>query len=228
MYNNGVMRKTGFNTGEYYHLYNRGNNKQKIFLDKRDWVRFLFLILYFQSPVTTSFNNIGRPVSFFIKNLSFNVSQKVIDKILENKHAKLIAFALMENHFHLIIKENKKDGISQYMQRVLNSYTKYFNAKYGNTGHLFQGPFKGVHIKDNEQLLHLSAYIHRNPREIKEWKNREEEYFWSSYQDYIKKNRWNGLLENQIIMEQFTGSDEYKDFIETSGTKLKLDDDLKC
>lgn len=219
------MRKIEFNIGEYYHLYNRGNNKQKIFHDKRDWVRFLFLILYFQSPTTVSFNNIGRPVSFFIKNSSFNVSQKIIDKVLENKYAELIAFTLMENHFHLIVKENKKGGISQYMQRVLNSYTKYFNAKYGYLGHLFQGPFKSVHVKSNEQLLHLSAYIHRNPREIKEWKDKEEEYFWSSYQDYVKENRWDSLLQNQVIAGQFSGRIEYKNFVKTSGTKQLADDD---
>lgn len=220
------MRKIEFGIDEYYHLYNRGNNKQKIFLDKRDWVRFLFLVLYFQSPSTASFNNIGRPVSHFIKNSSFNVSQKIVDKLLENKYAELVAFALMENHFHLIVKENKKDGISRYMQRVLNSYTKYFNAKYGYSGHLFQGPFKSVHVKSNEQLLHLSAYIHRNPREIKEWKNKEEEYFWSSYQDYIKKNRWGDLLQNQIISGQFTNQTEYKNFVKTSGAKqLEGDDD---
>jgi putative transposase len=87
-----------------------------------------------------------------------------------------------------------------------------------------QGPYKIVHIKDNEQLLHLSAYIHRNPREIKEWKNKEYKYPWSSYQDCIGENRWNDLFKHQIITEQFSNPNEYKDFIETSGTKLQLDE----
>ena len=73
------------------------------------------------------------------------------------------------------------------MQRILNAYTKYFNAKYKKTGHLFQGPFKAVHIERNEQLLHLSAYIHRNPREIKGWKNREHLYFFQAIKIILKK-----------------------------------------
>ena len=218
------MRRVEFGIGEYYHIYNRGNNKQKIFIDKRDWVRFLFLILYFQSSSTTSFNNLGRPVSSFLKNMSFGISQKITEEVIRDRYAELTAFALMENHFHLIVRENKENGISRYMQRVLNSYTKYFNTKYGHSGHLFQGPFKSVHIKNNEQLLHLSAYIHRNPTEIKEWKDKEDKYFWSSYQDYLGNNRWNGLLENKIIVEQFPRQFEYKNFVKTSGTKIKLDD----
>jgi len=111
------------------------------------------------------------------------------------------------------------------MQRILTAYTKYFNAKYGKSGHLFQGPFQIVHVEDNEQLLHLSAYIHRNPREIKEWKDKEHQYTWSSYQDCIAENRWKELLKHQIITDQFSGKKEYQDFVETSGTKLSPDPD---
>ena len=72
----------------------------------------------------------------------------------------------MPNHFHLIVKEVKEGGISAYMQRVLNAYTKYYNAKHDTSGHLFQGPFRAIHIADNDQLLYVSAYIHLNCREI--------------------------------------------------------------
>jgi len=219
-----VMRKTRITIGEYYHIYNRGNDKQNIFLDARDWIRFLFLILYFQSPVV--FYNISRPVSNFVRHRVFNIPADEIEKIVKNRTVKLVSFALMPNHFHLIVHEFKEGGISQYMQRVLNAYTKYFNAKYKKTGHLFQGPFHSVHIKDNEQLLHLSAYIHRNPREIKQWKNKECQYPWSSYQDLIAQNRWGNLLNHEIITGQFSNQKEYKDFIETSGTKTKSKIDL--
>ena len=218
------MRKIKITPNEYYHVFNRGNNKQDIFLDERDWARFLFLLLYMQSPVTLF--NICSIITNFIKHRVFNSSQKIKDKIIENRMVELIAFVLMPNHFHIIIKEMKEGGISRYMQRVLNAYTKYFNIKYKKTGHLFQGPFKIVHIEDNKQLLHLSAYIHRNPREIKRWKNKEYEFSWSSFQDYLKENRWGDLLAHQIILEQFSNTKEYREFVDTSGTKILEEDHL--
>ena len=87
--------------------------------------------------------------------------------MITSRYVELVSFAFIPNHFHLIVHEKKENGISQYMQRILNAYTKYFNAKYKKTGHLFQGPFKAVHTESNEQLLHLSAYIHRNPERLR-------------------------------------------------------------
>ncbi len=218
------MRKIKIAPGEYYHIYNRGNNKQNIFLDIRDWSRFLFLILYFQSP--TSIHNISYHISHFIKNRVFNISESVLQKILKDRTVELISFCLMPNHFHLIVQELKENGISKYMEKTQKAYAKYFNAKYKKNGHLFQGPYQIVHVKNNEQLLHLSAYIHHNAREIKEWKNKEEKYPWSSYQDYIEESRWEEFLKTSIILDQFSSPKEYKDFVETSGTKLKPDEEL--
>lgn len=223
------MRKTKTIPGEYYHVYNRGNNKQNIFLANRDWVRFLFLVLYFQSPET--FYNLGRPISHFVRHSVFNIPENKIWNIVENRYVELTAFALMPNHFHLLVKEVKKDGIPQYMQRIQNAYTKYFNTKYKKTGHLLQGPYKIVEVEDNRQILHLSAYIHRNCREITEWKDKENQYPWSSYQDFIENSRWEDLLKPEIIVGQFSNQKEYKKFVETSGTKelnheLPIDIDL--
>lgn len=212
------MRKFKAVPGEYYHIYNRGNNKQNIFIDKSDWVRFAFLIIYFQSPIV--FSNIGYSVSNFNKYQVYGISKKILEKILENRNVELINFTNMPNHFHLTVMEIEENGISSYMQRVQNAYTKYFNTKYKKSGHLFQGPYNIVHVKNNEQLLHLSAYIHRNPREIKQWKNKEDKYSWSSYQDYINENRWGELLKPKIILDQFSNKEEYGNFVNTSGTKL--------
>lgn len=217
------MRNIKICAGEHYHIFNRGNNKQKIFIDARDWIRFLFLIIYFQSP--SNFPQVSRMTTNYVKHSVFDtVNNKKVEEIIETRYVELVGFALMPNHFHLVIEETKQGGISQYMQRILNAYTKYFNAKYDKSGHLFQGPFQIVHIKDNEQLLHLSAYVHRNPRELKQWKNKEHDYPWSSFQDYIKENRWGELLKHQIITEQFSNKKEYKNFIDTSIAKLDIDE----
>ena len=211
------MRNISISIGEYYHIFNRGNNKQIIFLDNRDFIRFLFLIIHLQSP--TVFRNIPRQVSYFFKNQLFDISKSEEKEISEGRNIKLINFCLMPNHFHLTLCEFKEGGIAQYMQRVLTAYTKYFNTKYKKSGHLFQGPYKAVHIESDEQLLHLSAYIHRNPIKVSGWKNKLEKYPWSSYQDYVDKNRWGELLSHEIISERFKNKKEYDDFVKTSGTK---------
>ncbi|MBI4119064.1 MAG: transposase [Parcubacteria group bacterium] len=211
------MRKVTIAPGEYYHLYNRGVNKQNIFIDERDWVRLLFLILYLQSSLV--FNNIGRQVTYYIKRQGFNIDNKDLEEIQKNRTVKIVSFAIMPNHFHLLVTEIKKGGIPHYMQRIQNGYTKYFNTKYKKSGHLLQGPYQAVHVENNRQLLHLSTYIHKNPTEIKHWHNKEHKYPWSSYSDYTSKNRWGKLLTRDIILGQFKNPKEYLDFIKTSPAK---------
>ena len=212
------MRKVRLTPGEFYHLYNRGTNKQDIFKDRRDWSRFIFLILHLQSPLNMS--NISRAVSGFTRNGRFGIARGTKEKIAKSKKVELVNFCLMPNHFHLLVKEKTEGGISKYMQRLLNGYTKYFNTKYQRIGHLFQGPFQAVHVDNNPQLLYLSSYIHRNPRDLKEWCGKESEYPWSSYQDFTRENRWEKLLATDILLEQFENSEYYKDFIETSAAKI--------
>jgi putative transposase len=141
-------------------------------------------------------------------------------EIIEHRFVELTCFCLMPNHFHLIVKEVEENGTARYMQKVLNSYTKYYNTKYHKSGHLFQGPYKAVHVENNNQLLHLSAYIHRNPRELKEWFKKEDIYPWSSYQDFIGINRFEKLLVPDIINGQFENKEDYDEFVKTSPAKL--------
>lgn len=213
------MPKTKIVVDEYYHVYNRGNNKQNIFFEERDYIRFLFLILYFQGG--DSVYNIGRHVSNYVRHRMFNID---FEKISKNKKVELLAFALMPNHFHFILKEKEQGGISKYLQRIQNSYTKYINTKNRKNGHLFQGSYQSVHVTSNEQLLHLSAYIHRNSREIKKWKGKEDVFPWSSFTDYIKKNRLGKLLSTELLLSQFKKPEEYKSFTDESGTKLCLEE----
>ncbi|KKU05641.1 MAG: hypothetical protein UX07_C0014G0012 [Parcubacteria group bacterium GW2011_GWA2_45_30] len=211
------MRKVQFAPEEHYHIFNRGNNKQPIFQNNKDRIRFLFLLLHNQAPV--HFINLSRQVSYFVKHRVFNISDAEVNKIATKRYVELENFVLMPNHFHMTVFEKEEGGISRYMQRILNGYTKYFNTKYQKVGHLFQGPFKAVHVEDNRQLLYLSAYIHRNPRELQDWNNKEISFPWSSYQDYAEKNRWGNLLKSEVILSQFSDKTEYKNFVETSGAK---------
>ncbi|TSC78499.1 MAG: putative transposase [Parcubacteria group bacterium Gr01-1014_29] len=216
------MRKTSPEIGEYYHIFNRGNNKQLIFFDDWDYGRFIFLIMCLQSFL--SFDNIRRYVDPIVRNRVSNtplIKKSVVDEVAKDRYVDLVCFSLMSNHFHLIVGEKEENGIARYMHKVLLAYTKYTNTKHEKSGHVFQGPYKIVHIEDNEQLLHLSAYIHRNPRDLHRWKNKEHLYPWSSYQDFIGTNRWGELLNTSSIHEQFESKEEYRQFVETSGAKEK-------
>jgi len=125
----------------------------------------------------------------------------------------------MPNHFHVTVEEVIDGGISKYMHRVLTSYAKYFCAKYKRTGHVFESTFKAVRVTTNTQLLHLSSYIHRNPREFKEWRGKEHAYPWSSLMDYTGENRWGDLLKKEIVSGQFDSAEGYKNFVDTSTAK---------
>lgn len=214
------MRNVEIAPGEHYHIYNRAVNKQIIFHDINDYSRFIFLILYFQSPL--NFPQIGRHITRYVKSRAFDIAK---EEIIKNRTVELVAFCIMPNHFHLIVKETEEKGLATYMQRVLTAYSKYYNAKYGKTGHVFQGPYQAVRVEDDRQLLHLSAYIHRNPREISKWFNKEDKYEWSSYQDFVKENRWEELLAVDIIKGQFKDGKKYQDFVTTSLSKI-LDQEL--
>jgi len=129
------MRSTKIAPGEHYHVFNRGVGKNDIFFDERDKIRFLVSILYFQSSIIIS--NPSYYVSHFREHRVFPNSKKTLDKILENRVVELVNFCLMPNHFHLTLFEKEEGGISHYMQRIQNAYTKYFNTKYKKSGHLF-------------------------------------------------------------------------------------------
>lgn len=195
-----------------------------IFRDDTDRKRFLFSILHYQSP--EPFENMNRFVKKYTPEAGFLLGQEKLERTIATRVVELTSFCLMPNHFHLLVRENSEGGISSYMHRVLNAHTQYMNTKYGLSGHIFQGRYKAVHVKDNHQLLYLSAYIHRNPRELKAWKGKEFEYPWSSLQDYTKGNRWGGLLEADIIAEQFDArpNSNYADFVRTSTAKAFEDE----
>lgn len=203
------MQRENVSPGEYLHIYNRGVLKQPIFFNDIDKKRFLFLILFLQYSDTIK--NIDREFKNFVKNTKrYLVSNKPSPK---NRYVELVSFCLMPNHFHFLVHELQEGGVSKYMQRIQNAYTKYINTKYNKSGHLLQGPYKAVRLENNEQLLYLSCYIHKNPNH---WRN----YFYSSYQD-CDNNRWGDLLNTKIITSQFTDKykDTYKNFIETSTAK---------
>ena len=135
------MKRFNIAPNEFLHIYNRGIAKSIIFFNDCDRKRFLFLIMILQIPETMK--NIDRMFKDFVLNPEMYI--KNFDSTeLKNRQVELINFCLMPNHFHLLIKEVEEGGISKYMQRLQNAYTKYINTKYKRSGHLLQGAYKAV------------------------------------------------------------------------------------
>ncbi|PIP69188.1 hypothetical protein CO033_02575 [Candidatus Nomurabacteria bacterium CG_4_9_14_0_2_um_filter_32_10] len=198
------IRETDFIKGEYYHLYNRGNSKQNIFLDNKDRERFLKLLYLCNSKERIDFNNdiVKRKIDAW----DFEKGESIVN---------IGAWVLMPNHFHLYITPKTEallpsgNAITDFMHRVLTAYSKYFNTKYKRTGSLFEGKFKSVHISEDIQAKYLFSYIHLNPLKLidSKWnKNGSkasvlkfiiflDSYKWSSYLDYMRIYR----LENKIL-----------------------------
>lgn len=128
------------------------------------------------------------------------------------KHAEIVSFVFMPNHFHFLLKQNEENGISIFLSIFTNSYTKYFNTKRNRVGPVFQGVFKSVHIESDEQLIHVSRYIHLNP--VTSFIIDESELFsypWSSLPDYLKGE--SSLVNVGIVLKQFSSIDGYKNFV---------------
>ena len=139
-------RITPLVSGEYYHIYNRGSEKRDIYTQPRDYTRFQKTFYYYQ------FSDPKPKFSQFKKSNLFK-------PLLNEKLVEIICYCLMPNHFHFLIKQLKEKGISIFLSQLSNSYTKYFNVKYGRIGPLLQGAFKAVRIETDEQFIHVSRYI---------------------------------------------------------------------
>jgi len=192
-----MRRRIEFAIGEYYHVFNRGVEKRNIFNNEKDYRRLLDSMIFF---------NTEKP-SWIINNLresGINAFPQPEEKLVD-----IIAYCLNSNHFHFLLKENKKNGISTFMKKICTGYAMYFNKKYDHSGILFQGRFKAVHIGSNEQLLHVSAYVNCNC-EIHGFA-KAETYPWSSFMEYISNDN-RETTNKKIIIGQFKNGDEYSEY----------------
>jgi putative transposase len=220
LYTRGMRALPNLENG-HYHVYNRGVNKQTLCYDNADYVRFLFLVLHLQAPA--SIPQVNRYVKNYLTTADFKVNEKLLKQIYEKRIVEVLNFCIMPNHFHLTLRALSDGAISIYMQKLGNAYSKYFNKRYNKSGHVFQGAYKMREIFDDNDLVHLSAYIHRNPHEITKWKDKADVYPWSSYQD-MQKSRWGSLLCTESILTGFTTNEDYKEYVESSGAKEDFED----
>lgn len=200
-----------FAPNSYYHLYNRGVEKRSIFIDEQDYTVFTSYLKTYLLPKNTKRLQeiIGDPLS------SSKDKDQAIKLLRMNNFAgelTLLSYCLIPNHFHFLVRQKEINTIDCFMNSLFTRYSMYFNRKYHRVGTLFQGVYKAVLVNTDEQLLHLSRYIHRNPASQGE---ALQGYPHSSYPEYLVKRHTN-WINTEIILAFFSksGLNSYKSFVE--------------
>ena len=208
-----MQRKFNFAIDEFYHLYNRGNNKGVIFYNDTDRRRFQHLLHLCNSVEPVVFKTIqGSPLD------EIEIKERLVD---------IGVYCLMDNHFHILVRERVEGGIVRFMAKLSTAYTMYFNKKNMRTGSLLSGRFRAKHVDSDPYLKYLFAYIHLNPVKLidPEWKedgifDRKKaelylnNYDYSSYFEYTgKERREKVILNREAFPEYFSGTQDFKDFI---------------
>lgn len=208
------MRRVKLNTEEYYHIYNRGVDKRNIFIDARDYERYLYLLFACNDtkPLLNS--------QFYYRGFaSIEKYPREREQLVD-----IVCFCLMPNHFHAVLRQKRENGISLFMQKIGTGYTMYFNTRYKRSGVLFQGVFKSIHIDEERYLTHLTRYIHLNPIDLKNhrWKEANlskdtyefvRKYNWSSYADYLGHGKFSKIINPSLLSELYRTPIEYENFV---------------
>lgn len=210
-------------TGNIYHVLNRGVDKRNIFLDDSDYYRFIHNLFEFND--VNSINNLTHRFRSNFKALRrpyINENSKNRELLID-----ILAFCLMPNHYHLLIKPRIDGGLLKFIKRLNMGYAHYFNQKYERKGAFFEGRYKLVPIVEESHFIHIPYYIHLNPLDLvaPEWRQRNvhnykeaigflENYRWSSHLDYIGIKNFPSITSRKFLLEIFGGNDKYKEEIE--------------
>ncbi|MBU3926025.1 transposase [Patescibacteria group bacterium] len=217
-----LMRKTPFVPGEYYHIYNRTILNVPEFNDYKNTERLA------QSFLIANSTKSSEAFQFLRNNKEATIDEALDIAKQGEKLVDILSYAIMPDHYHLLLKELRDNGISDFIRKCNISIAKYINIKNNRRGTLFESRFNSKHVDTDRYLLHLSLYIHLNPLDItsgKEWREHklknwsvEKEkllkYPWSSLRAYLDDNYQDLILSGtDIIRDQFKDSKEYEDFL---------------
>lgn len=201
------MRKNHLKTNEIYHVLNKSIAGYEIFNRDDHFSRIIELIKYYNRK------KIELKYSRYLKLLKQGTCKKIDSCAESEKLVIVVAYCIMPTHLHLILKQNCENGITNFMSKISNSYTRYFNTKHNRKGPLWVGRFKSVLVENNEQLLHLTRYVHLNPTTSGLIDNPQD---WpaSSYDEYLwEADSNNKICEFANLLEIIPK--KYKKFVES-------------
>lgn len=214
------MQKPVFQNDYYYHIVNRGVDKRDVFLDEKDFLRFLWSLRIFNSV-----DAIGSIYEKYHLCIQGGVGHpKGCPTPQRKKLVEICCYVLLNNHFHFILKPLEENGIPMFMKKISGGYTNYFNRKYSRSGSLFQGKYKAFEIDDTDLLLEKSLYINGNA-EI-HGLAKCDKWPWSSCKDYLGMRR--GTLADKKVILNDIGVKNYKKLlIDYISEKKELKNELK-
>ena len=197
---------------EIFHVYNRSIGEMEIFKNDSEYERFINGVRFYQAEnPQIKFSDFLRQSSHLRGDMWYPLSH-LGGGIHKEKLIDILAYCIMPTHFHLLIKQLKDAGIAIFVGNLLNSYTRCFNTKYGRKGTLWEGKSKKVLLESDEQLLHLTRYIHLNPVTA-HLVDKPEEWRWSSYREYISETpKGTGICNYSSILDIKPAV--YKKFVE--------------
>ena len=196
-----MIRKTKFVSGEFYHIYNRGNSKQKIFLDFEDYYRFEKLLYLCNGK--KRFNYYDNFQRGKMEPFDFERGERLVD---------ICSYVLMPNHFHLLIYiNNSEKDLKDFLRKLQMSYSKYFNTKYKRIGILWEGNFKAEHVDNDNYLKYIFSYIHLNPIKLiqSDWKEKGVKDY-KKAKDFLNKYTYSSFSYFSNISEQKEIVKKYK------------------
>lgn len=217
-----------YRENSFYHLYNRGVEKRIIFLDEQDYSVFLSYLKEYL--LAKDEKNLQKKLA----DLKTNYKEKdAIIKLLRLNNffdiLELLAYCLMPNHFHLLVYQKTPDAIDQFMNSLITRYAMYFNRKYKRIGPLFQGIYKAVLVETDEQLIHLSRYIHSQSLTSQGQPLRDQQP--SSYPNYLNQISQEWIKPEKVLTHFRTEAnklsilhsvDTYKLFVEGDNSDTEI------
>lgn len=163
--------------GQYYHVYNRGTNRQKIFACDENYLFLLRRIVQYSASSAVTF----------------------------------IAYCLMPNHYHFLLRAESDDSLSPFVQRLFNSYTQAYNRQQRRSGTLFEGRAKSKLVDKDKYILHLARYIHLNPVK-KGLVMHPRDWPYSNYREWVG-SRSGKLYDPEFVAMFFRTPEEYERFV---------------
>jgi putative transposase len=226
-----MERKDPLIEGELYHIFNRGVEKRVVFKSQLDFRRFYESLAQFNTS-SAVLHSRTKFIASDQKSASY-VEVGPRHRRKEKKLVSILAYTLLPNHFHLLLRQEEPGGITEFMRKIGTGYTMYFNKKHERVGPLFQGKFKSVLVARDEYFQYIPHYIHLNVLDTTHagWKNDGisveqaydalRKYRWSSAKEYIGVNEPESILAHSAIKEIFG-----EDLLNKNTLKELLEEDI--
>ncbi len=212
-------RREIITSGGIYHVLARGVDKRQIFMDDVDHLRFIRNLFYFNNA---EFNWMSTRSAQFVASGTHRVPDATKNEV-RHPDVDLLAFCLMPNHYHLLIKPKSDSGLQNFIKRVNQGYSQYFNGRQKRSGALFESRYKIVPIVNEAHFAHIPYYIHLNPLDLVDhgWREGElgdlnkateflDSYRWSSHLDYSGVRNFPSVTSREFLLDYFGDPDKYK------------------